>query len=324
MPGRKYEVGSGYRYGFNGKENDNEVKGEGEQQDYGMRIYDPRLGRFLSVDPITRDYPWLTPYQFASNSNILGIDRDGLEFGVSPFWFVDIWLKVKFGDVDAIPGTKSLMDGAVRKAQIESGDAPWQNENVPSVVQKKIDEIETSRAEGEIVKGTVQTTKFIVKNSAELSSTIIPLGEVVDFGAKGLWNLIKASPKARTLVEKYAAKLIASSSKEELPRAVSAIVNRRTGSVYYGKSGVLKSVEDINPDLKKLLPKESLEKWSVTNCAECDALNQALKNGADIKDLEMHTVKIDKKTGVITDFERCENCKITTKDIKTTSDRRKP
>jgi RHS repeat-associated protein len=69
-----------YKYGFNGKENDNEVKGEGNQQDYGMRIYDPRLGRFLSVDPISNEYPELTPYQFASNSPILGIDKDGLEF----------------------------------------------------------------------------------------------------------------------------------------------------------------------------------------------------------------------------------------------------
>jgi RHS repeat-associated protein len=42
-----------YRYGFNGKENDNEAKGEGNQQDYGMRIYDPRLGRFLSMDPLS-------------------------------------------------------------------------------------------------------------------------------------------------------------------------------------------------------------------------------------------------------------------------------
>lgn len=84
MPGRKYVAPStgsgGYRYGFNGKENDNEVKSEGNQQDYGMRIYDPRLGRFLSVDPITKDYPELTPYQFASNRPIDGIDLDGLEF----------------------------------------------------------------------------------------------------------------------------------------------------------------------------------------------------------------------------------------------------
>jgi RHS repeat-associated protein len=73
-------AGGGYRYGFNGKENDNEVKGEGAQQDYGFRIYDPRLGRFLSMDPMSKSYPYLTPYQFASNSTVGGIDLDGLEF----------------------------------------------------------------------------------------------------------------------------------------------------------------------------------------------------------------------------------------------------
>jgi RHS repeat-associated protein len=80
MPGRKFSAGNGYRYGFNGKENDDEVKGEDSQQDYGMRIYDPRVGKFLSVDPLTKKYPELTPYQFASNIPISGVDLDGLEF----------------------------------------------------------------------------------------------------------------------------------------------------------------------------------------------------------------------------------------------------
>lgn len=80
MPGRKYSaLSSSYRYGFNGKENDNEVKGEGNQQDYGLRIYDPRLGKFLSIDPLTKDYPWYTPYQFAGNKPIEAIDLDGAE-----------------------------------------------------------------------------------------------------------------------------------------------------------------------------------------------------------------------------------------------------
>ena len=34
---------------------------------------------FLSVDPLTRSYPMLTPYQFASNTPIQAIDLDGLE-----------------------------------------------------------------------------------------------------------------------------------------------------------------------------------------------------------------------------------------------------
>ncbi len=69
-----------YKFGFNGKENDNEVKGLGSQQDYGMRVYDPRIGRFLSVDPLTKGYPMLTPYQFASNRPIDGVDLDGKEW----------------------------------------------------------------------------------------------------------------------------------------------------------------------------------------------------------------------------------------------------
>ncbi len=68
-----------YCFGFNGKEMDNEVSGSGNQYDYGFRIYNPRLGKFLSVDPLAGDYPWYTSYQFAGNKPIWAIDIDGLE-----------------------------------------------------------------------------------------------------------------------------------------------------------------------------------------------------------------------------------------------------
>ena len=68
-----------YRYGFNGEEVGNEVKGQANSVNYKARIYDPRLGKFLSVDPITHKFPMLTPYQFASNMPIWGVDLDGLE-----------------------------------------------------------------------------------------------------------------------------------------------------------------------------------------------------------------------------------------------------
>ena len=111
MPGRKFSAGSAYRYGFNGKENDNEVKGEGNQQDYGMRIYDPRVGRFLSVDPISKQYPELTPYQFASNRSIEGVDQDGLEFGEI---LTQMGLKIASAldqNADEIKGKKSQNSG---------------------------------------------------------------------------------------------------------------------------------------------------------------------------------------------------------------------
>lgn len=88
QPNRQFTVtgASKYRYGFNGKENDNEIKLDGNgnevagaQQDYGMRIYDPRVGRFLSVDPLNKSYPFYTPYSFAGNNPIKFIDLDGEE-----------------------------------------------------------------------------------------------------------------------------------------------------------------------------------------------------------------------------------------------------
>ena len=83
---------SSYRYGFNGKENDKETG----EQDYGNRIYDPRTGKFLSIDPIYGKYPELTPYQFASNRPIQGIDLDGLEFVQPPVGNL-AQMKVKYG-----------------------------------------------------------------------------------------------------------------------------------------------------------------------------------------------------------------------------------
>ncbi|WMX16233.1 RHS repeat-associated core domain-containing protein [Aureispira sp. CCB-E] len=77
MPGRSFNSGN-YRHGFNGKENDHHW-GDQLIQDYGFRLYNPAIAKFLSVDPLTRMYPMLTPYQFASNSSIANIDLDGLE-----------------------------------------------------------------------------------------------------------------------------------------------------------------------------------------------------------------------------------------------------
>lgn len=80
-PGRQYAqsmLGS-YRYGFNGKEQDNEVKGVGDQIDYGQRGYDPRVGRFLSVDPLIKKFPWYTPYEYAGDKPVWRRDLEGMQ-----------------------------------------------------------------------------------------------------------------------------------------------------------------------------------------------------------------------------------------------------
>jgi RHS repeat-associated protein len=69
-----------YRYGFQGQEMDNEIKGEGNSLNYEFRMHDPRIGRFLSIDPLTKSYPHNSPYAFSQNRVIDGIELEGLEY----------------------------------------------------------------------------------------------------------------------------------------------------------------------------------------------------------------------------------------------------
>lgn len=68
-----------YRFGFNGQEMDNELKGTGNHIDFKFRGYDPRLGRFFSVDPLFKSYPWNSTYAFAENDVIRAKDLEGAE-----------------------------------------------------------------------------------------------------------------------------------------------------------------------------------------------------------------------------------------------------
>ena len=79
MPGRRYSTATAgsYRYGFNGKEDDNEVKGNGNQMDYGDRMLDVRSGRWITTDKFEIKYPGLSPYGAMLNNPIAHVDSKG-------------------------------------------------------------------------------------------------------------------------------------------------------------------------------------------------------------------------------------------------------
>ena len=80
-----------YRYAFNGMEKDDEIKGEWTTDQNGdpllikqgtsytthFRQYDPRLGKWLSVDPKMDLYPESSPYSAYGNSPIFIVDPAG-------------------------------------------------------------------------------------------------------------------------------------------------------------------------------------------------------------------------------------------------------
>ena len=76
MPGRIISS-ENYRYGFNGKEKDDELNGAGADYDFGARIYDARLGRFLSTDWYSAIFPSETPFSFGGNNPVYFIDYNG-------------------------------------------------------------------------------------------------------------------------------------------------------------------------------------------------------------------------------------------------------
>jgi len=102
MPNRGYQGATGYRYGFNGMEKDDEVKGvNGSQLDFGARIYDSRVARFLSIDPKFATYPYLSPYVHSANNPILFIDGNGegpivglLRIVMSPTLAISRWFGI--------------------------------------------------------------------------------------------------------------------------------------------------------------------------------------------------------------------------------------
>jgi len=61
---------TGYWYGYQGSEKDYEIKGEGNSYTTLFRQLDPRIGRWLSIDPKASSMPWQSPYCSMDNNQL--------------------------------------------------------------------------------------------------------------------------------------------------------------------------------------------------------------------------------------------------------------
>ena len=177
QPGRSF-VSEDYRYGFNGKEKDEDGElGELTHYDYGFRIYNPGIGRFLSVDPIAPDYPELSPYQFASNTPIQAIDIDGLE----SWWNADGNL-VGVGPMLTVPGSVfSYVPGMFDKfvGKIDLGGTIVR---VPKSLEREFIQISEPKGKTPNGKGNKKTFKLFTISSKGASALISALFTPTSFG----------------------------------------------------------------------------------------------------------------------------------------------
>ena len=82
-------------------------------------------------------------------------------------------------------------------------------------------------------------------------------------------------------------------SKRQLDKFNTATIayDASTGNYYYGMNrGIQLSGDNLNNSLVSWLPEQSLNQYRLGNCAEVDAVNQALNNGADVNNLYIYTL----------------------------------
>jgi RHS repeat-associated protein len=162
MSGRNFSSGNSYQYGFQGKRKDDYSHGEGNAYDFGERIYDSRVVKWLSVDPLASKYPSLSPYCFVANNPIIYIDPDGRVI-VDPQGRRAITYDKKGGmhftkyataDIRRVAGALSLTtEGAAQLKRINSSDIKTKiNVSADSKIETRADG-STSYTYGETIKG---------------------------------------------------------------------------------------------------------------------------------------------------------------------------
>ena len=115
MPGKTY-IGQSYRYGFSGMEQDPEWNGEGNMYTTEFRQYDPRVGRWLSLDALKASFPGMSPFNAMDNNPVVFNDITGLCVPCSPL--------VQVGtDADGDPIYEDPAD-------MEEEDEPWHMDEV--------------------------------------------------------------------------------------------------------------------------------------------------------------------------------------------------
>lgn len=144
-----------------------------------------------------------------------------------------------------------------------------------------------------IVSIGISLTKYAIANAVSKSGNSKAFNEAIEISKNA------AIERAKTLKSLTGKK----------PTMTAAALDIKTGQIYFGDSGVVS--ENINVILIEQMPKTSMTNWAVANCAEFNAVNNALNAGARINNLVVTTVRV--KTLAMERM--CANCSISLKGV---------
>ncbi|TRX00128.1 RHS repeat-associated core domain-containing protein [Flavobacterium gawalongense] len=209
IPNRHGNSGA-YRYGFQGQEKDDELKGDGNSLNYTFRMHDPRVGRFFARDPLEKSYPWNSPYAFSENRVIDGKELEGLEYYQAIDSPHDADILDSFSPGFAFSSGMAAISNTVRKATAKLyGDTSYTRVTVK--VQNYVDIFSGAESSGTIIENEqVNMNKASAKDG--VLDIVETLGNAVGLGtqarglAKGAGVLLSKGASKGTIIKQTAIK----------------------------------------------------------------------------------------------------------------------
>ncbi len=197
MPGRNYQTDA-YRYGFAGKEKDGDFN---NNYDFGARIYDSRLGRWLSLDPLAKEYPSHSPYCYSLNTPIAAKDPDGKKVYIVVALTEMVEVEDKDGNfigfVDSPSGKFMLIDVTSADDVTKLNDYDKKLYNLYSYAKKT----EMGKEEFEKYEMSTDDDIYIFETNNEYTQAVMP-GQVAmtqfdiqDENNNGKFNLAEVHPE---------------------------------------------------------------------------------------------------------------------------------
>ncbi len=248
LPNRHGNSGE-YRYGFQGQEKDNEIKGEGNSLNYKYRMHDPRVGRFFAVDPLEMEYPHYTPYQFSGNKVIHAVELEGLEE-----WEIN----TEFGTNDLAFGPYTSQ--AAAQASYDKNRRKFYS-NISAQLSKYSSSNDSWMEDGSVYTKVTANTLVVQKigatNETPKYEFLLPrdLGWFGGEGSDGLQYYRCAGCHANNGAFRYAAynsqerlmgNLISFTAEMWGPAIVGGVINYSRRTLTFGKTGYFDSVTSID------------------------------------------------------------------------------
>lgn len=256
-----------HTFGFNGKMDDKEMySANGTSYDFGARMYDSRLGRFLSTDPKIKNYPFSTPYSFAGDNPITYIDHEG----ENPIFFMIAYFFI--GTLSDAALQYSINYAVYNDPTIAFEHIDWFDASVTGIVTAA-----TSPAGGlakmELTLGN-NLAKTVMKKVAAgelIEASVDYDGEGFKFIGKGKNGTEVAMDLSTALISKKLKNLIMNQMKLSSGKAMEYIIEKNT----------------MSPDLRtphevadKLVNSKLLDEFfSILESGGNQLWNESIKNG---------------------------------------------